>query len=155
MNKIRQIYCGYAYCLGKRVLEEGLPRSYCSNEKAYLTCNYVTGQIFEVFPFASVVDRYVSMIQEAYANPISLISVLSALVCGGNKGTGGLYDYCAERDSLEVEAGNMAMYLICSVPKTAAKIGDAVASYQLSESEKFGAKPVSEDYCDMAEEMLE
>jgi len=155
LNKIRQIYCGYAYCLGKRVLEEGLPRSYCSNEKAYLTCNYVTGQIFEVFPFASVVDRYVSMIQEAYANPISLITMLSSLVCGGNRGTGGFYDYCMDRESFEVEAGNMVMYLLCSIPKTAAKIGDAVASYQLSESERFGANPVAEDYCDMAEEMLE
>ncbi|MBD3304330.1 hypothetical protein GF343_04230 [Candidatus Woesearchaeota archaeon] len=155
LNKIRQIHCGYAYCLGKRVLEEGLQRSYCSNEKAYLTCNYVTGQIFEVFPFASLVDRYVSVIQEAYANPISLVTMLSSLVCGGNRGTGGFYDYCMDRGSFEVEAGNMGMYLICSVPKTAAKIGDAVASYQLSESERFGAKPVSEDYCDMAEEMLE
>ncbi len=155
LNKIRQIYCGYAYCLGKRVLEEGLPRSYCDNEKAYLTCNYVTGQIFEIFPFASVVNRYVSMIQEAYANPISLITILSSLACGGDKGTGGFYDYCMKRESFELDTANMAMYVICSLPKTAAKLGDAIASYQLSKSESFGAKPVTNDYCEMAEELLE
>ncbi|MBW3002184.1 hypothetical protein KY338_03435 [Candidatus Woesearchaeota archaeon] len=155
LNKIRQIHCGYAYCLGKRVLEEGLPRSYCDNEKAYMTCNYVTGQIFEVFPFASVVDRYINMIQEAYANPISLVTILSSLICGGDKGTGGFYDYCMDRRSFEINGPNMILYVLCSLPKTAAKIGDAVASYQLSESEGFGTKPVSNNYCEMAEDLLE
>lgn len=152
LNKIRQIYCGYAYCLGKRVLEEGLPRSYCSSEKAYLTCNYVVGQVFEATPFVNVVDRYASIIQEAYANPISTITALSALACGGNEGKGGFYDYCMPRETFEMDAANMGLYLLCSVPKTAAKIGDAVASYQLSEQEWTGK--VQNNYCEEAEDLL-
>jgi hypothetical protein len=153
LNKIRQIYCGYAYCLGKRVLEEGLPRSYCTNEKAYLTCNYVVGQIFEIVPFASLVDKYTKIIQEVYANPISAVTALSALACGGNDGKGGFYDYCEPRASFELDTFEIFMYVACSLPKTAAKVADAVASYQLAEQDWTG--DVSEDYCEMAEDLLE
>ena len=153
LNKIRQIYCGYAYCLGKRVLEEGLPRSYCANEKAYLTCNYVVGQIFEIVPFASLVDKYTTIIQEVYANPISAVTALSALACGGNDGKGGFYDYCEPRGSFELDTFEIFMYVLCSLPKTAAKVADAVASYQLVEDDWTG--DVSNDYCEMAEDLLE
>jgi len=159
LEKIRQINCGYAYCLGKRVLEEGIPRSHCSNEKAFLTCNYVVGQIFEIVPFASLVDKYAGIIQEVYANPISSVTILSALICGGNDGKGGFYDYCMERggtgkdDKCIMDSVDIAMYVTCSIPKTAAKIMDAYASYKLSEDE--WTREVSNDYCEMAEELLE
>lgn len=154
LEKIRQINCGYAYCLGKRVLEEGVPRAYCADEKAYLTCNYAVGQAFEIVPFASLVDKYASIIQEAYANPISLLAAASALVCGGNDGRGGFYDYCADRgESLEKDSADIGMYVLCSVPKTAAKVTDFIASWQLAE--KSWKDPVSNDYCEMAEDLME
>jgi len=155
LKKMRNIYCGYAYCLGKRVLEEGLPRSYCDSEKAYLTCNYVVGQVFEIFPFATLVDKYSRIIQEVYANPISAFTVLSALFCGGNEGRGGLYDYCAPRNNLELDTADMVGYLLCSLPKTAAKVGDAVASAQLIGTSDYWLPEVSDSYCEDAEELLE
>ncbi|MBW2973592.1 hypothetical protein KY346_04315 [Candidatus Woesearchaeota archaeon] len=153
LNKMRQIYCGYAYCLGKHVLEEGLPKSYCMNEKAYLTCNYVVGQIFEFAPFTALVEKYNRIIQDVYANPISAITVLSSLVCGGSGGAGGFYDYCYPRGSLEEDTANMGLYLLCTLSLTTAKVGDAIASIMLVEDE--WTKDVSENYCDKAEEMLE
>lgn len=157
INKMRQIRCQYAYCLGKRVLEEGLPKSYCDDEKAYLTCNYVTGQIFDLIPFTWLANQISSMVQDFYANPISIVAAVAGCLCGGCKGLLPIaIDYCAP-DKGKATGFNAAMYVTCSVFKTAAKLGDAIQAIKTMQgkgSDYFKVKP-SKDWCKEAEELAE
>ncbi len=155
LNKMRQIRCQYAYCLGKRVLEEGLPSSYCNDEKAYLTCNYVTGQIFDLIPFAWLHNQISNMVQDFYANPISMLAAVAGCLCGGCSQITG-FDYCKKE---EPEAtGAMALaYIGCSIAKTAAKLGDAIASLKQMTgkgNDYWTIKPAN-DWCKQAEELAE
>ncbi|MEM4263946.1 MAG: hypothetical protein QW666_03585 [Candidatus Woesearchaeota archaeon] len=152
LNKMRQIRCQYAYCLGKRVLQEGLPQSYCHDEKNYLTCNYVTGQIFELIPFAWLHNQISNMVQEFYANPISALAAIAGCLCGGCSQIT-QFDYCGPQQ--KTATGTMALaYVGCQLAKTAAKIGDAIASIKQMQGKDYWNAKASNNWCDQAEEML-
>ncbi len=148
LNKIRQISCRYALCLAQDVKEQGYDPAWCRAEKSYLTCTYVMGEIFKILPVFAMYDKVVGTVKEWFENPITVIGAVSGCLCGGCKELG-INPFCdkskLEGDELRQAAG----YLICVLPKTAAKVMDAIASIQtMPTATEF---KVGTTYCDQAE----
>ncbi|MCI0557125.1 MAG: hypothetical protein MN733_01415, partial [Nitrososphaera sp.] len=56
LDKLRQIDCFKAVCLHDDVKLNGYPASFCSEMHGYLTCAFVVGEVFSLFPFAAFFD---------------------------------------------------------------------------------------------------
>ncbi len=111
INKYREINCNYGLCMKRDVKEHGLPISYCQNLKTYQTCNFIVGDVFNLFPIVRLWDTVLTIVKNIYANPFELLSVYSGLKCKGMCTTAFPEQYAA-----------------CVYPKTLAKIGDAIQS---------------------------
>lgn len=148
LQKMRQIKCKKALCLARDVKEKGIPSSYCRDEAAYLTCNYVVGEIFNLLPFNSLVSGTLNMIKEALSSPFDAIRATMAVLCRAIDGA----DPCQKAkdvgDDLEAVPFE-AKHLVCIIPKTLAKVGDAIANIQVAKSmsDKENWK-VGDAYCD-------
>jgi hypothetical protein len=97
LDKWRQIQCQYGNCLLTDVRENGLPASYCRDQKHYLECRFVLGEIFNLIPFAPLVNYYLNMLQNILSNPLAIIGAIAGLICGKDcgQGTGVPYWLCA------------------------------------------------------------
>ena len=161
LKKWRQINCRYAVCLGNDVLEKGYPTSYCHDERSQLLCNFVVGQIFEMIPFAWLYNQFSSMVQEFYANPISVVAAVSGCLCGGCTKRMFNWDYCSETKFEEKLVGGDApplkgiLYFYCTIAKTAAKLGDAITAINKMRGEKYWTYETSGEWCEQAEELLD
>jgi hypothetical protein len=129
---MRQIQCQYAVCLDEKVKEEGIDIAQCQDDRQYLFCTYVLGEVFQIVPFSGIYDQFATMVQDWFRNPITIASTVSACFCGGCGEIGlGVIDFCSEKGDLGSSWWyDGAAYMTCVFPKTLAKIGDAVISVQ-------------------------
>jgi membrane-associated protease RseP (regulator of RpoE activity) len=100
LNKLRQIECRYALCMSRDV-RNGLPASTCNDAKHYQVCRFVTGEIFNIIPFAPIVSHYMNTIQNLASDPLVLaVTIVGRLLdckaaCSTPEGTGPAYIACA------------------------------------------------------------
>jgi len=101
LDKWRQIQCQYGDCLLNDVRNNGLPVSVCKDQKHYAECRYVLGEIFNIIPFAPLVNYYLNMFQQAVSDPLVLASMGIAFLldckttCKVGDTTGFAYIACA------------------------------------------------------------
>ncbi|MBI4148000.1 hypothetical protein HY490_01795, partial [Candidatus Woesearchaeota archaeon] len=74
-------------------------------------------------------NQFLNMFKEAFSNPFAAVALVSGCLCGGCKQFGGgiATDLCAQQDSTGT---TLLAYALCVIPKTAARVGDAVSSIQ-------------------------
>ena len=80
LNKYRQIQCVYADCL-KTSIETGVPLSVCENVKEQATCKYVYGEIFQLMPFAGLLNYLSSLIKSVLSSPYGIVNLAMGYVC--------------------------------------------------------------------------
>lgn len=101
LDKWRQIECRYGLCLLEDVKENGLPVSACKDQKHYMQCRFVVGEIFNLIPFAGLVSYYLNIFQQAISDPLTFVGMgLSYLLnckaaCKLPKAPGIAYEVCA------------------------------------------------------------
>lgn len=157
INKMRQISCKYALCLAEDVKNQGIDASWCTAEKAYLTCTYVMGEIFAITPLLAFYDKAVNTVKEWFENPLSLLGAVSGCLCGGCKELLGINPFCEREELLMPTEGSPARkpdalrqaagYVICILPKTAAKIMDAIASIKSMPAANAKEFEIGDSYC--------
>jgi hypothetical protein len=79
LEKARQIECRYVYCLEKTA--EGMPVSVCVFQRAMAMCKYVFNQIFNLIPFAAVINDITQNIFRALANWGNLLLFSAKILC--------------------------------------------------------------------------
>jgi 5-hydroxyisourate hydrolase-like protein (transthyretin family) len=101
LDKWRQIECRYGVCLLEDVKQGGLPVSACKDQKSYMQCRFVVGEIFNLIPFAPIVSYYLNLIQQALSDPMVLAGMGIAIIlnckaaCNAGKVIGWTYYACA------------------------------------------------------------
>ncbi len=70
LNKYRQIECQYLSCLKSTAY--GTPKYVCDQTREYMKCKYVYGEIFQIIPFAPIVNALTQMIKKAFTNLATL-----------------------------------------------------------------------------------
>ncbi len=132
LNKLRQIQCRYATCVASDVKEKGIPLSFCKDSKAQQICKFVVGEIFMLFPVVQIFNKFLDTFKTAFSNPFAAWALVSGCLCHGC-GVGPLpieipppIDQC----NMFPPIPGLASFVGCVVPKTLAKVGDAVASVQ-------------------------
>jgi hypothetical protein len=83
VNKLRQIDCGYVYCLKETSLK-GTDISVCDTAKSIQYCTFVTGQIFETVPFTRWAKNIGANIADMLNNigPLAAASIAKETYCG-------------------------------------------------------------------------
>ncbi len=110
-----------------------------------------------LFPLVQLFDQFMSMWKEAFANPFAAVGLVSGCLCGGCKqfataplvaGGASVFDLCEQATSTPEM---LLQYAVCVLPKTAARIGDAVASIQgLIDKDQWDT---GTDWCDEMEQI--
>jgi hypothetical protein len=101
LDKWRQIECRYGLCLLEDVKENGLPVSVCKDQKHYMQCRFVVGEIFNLIPFAGLVSYYLNIFQQAISDPLTFVTIGLAMiinckeVCQSGDSPGLEYEICA------------------------------------------------------------
>lgn len=108
------------------------------------------GEIFAIFPLLSFYDKTVNMVKEWFENPITILGAVSGCLCGGCAELG-INPFCGEGELKDDPLRQAAGYVICILPKTAAKIMDAVASIKSMPTSKD--YKIGTSYCDKAREL--
>jgi len=137
LDKWRQIECRYGLCLLEDMREQGMPASVCKDQKSYMQCRFVVGEIFNLIPFAPIVSYYLNLIQQALSNPLALVSAAAALLCAP-----------------ACEAGAGTGYTICAGLAIASELGKTVNTIKNFKSiMDFGS--VNNQWCDQFENAIE
>jgi len=105
VDKYRQIECQYALCVGKEVVEKGLPISACEKKKEELMCQFLWSQVFNAVPFVGVLEGWVNTLKDIVTNPIAALTFLLGQYCKG---------FC-DKDKSKISSNQ---YKICAFPKT-------------------------------------
>ncbi|MEM4239925.1 MAG: hypothetical protein QXM31_02735 [Candidatus Woesearchaeota archaeon] len=99
IDKWRQIECRYGLCMLEDFRENGMPVSVCSDQKHYMECRFITGEIFNLIPFAPLLSFFLNMLKEVLSNPLALVGAALSIVCGlackAQQMPGLLYNMCA------------------------------------------------------------
>ncbi|MBU3942308.1 MAG: hypothetical protein KKF74_05335, partial [Nanoarchaeota archaeon] len=72
LQKARQVECYYVLCL-KKAADEGIPLSVCDEQKAYLECVFIFGEIFQIIPFAGFFKGLAEQFTMIVSDPLGLI----------------------------------------------------------------------------------
>jgi hypothetical protein len=139
LNKYRQIVCQGALCK-VQLKDTGVPLSQCEETEAFMTCQWVVGEIFNLIPFAGLYNQIVNILKEIWANPIAAVALVTGLLCSG---------FC----NLQAEVEGHLKYYGCSAAKLVSKIGDAIASVQ--NIKRSGYWQTEEEFCEQLEEAME
>ncbi len=150
MNKLRQIECRKAVCLGKDVRDLGYPASYCADEYEYLWCTFVLGEIFKLFPILQLYDQFTNILKDFYSNPLSLVSATSSCLCGGCKELGIGIDYCDTSSP-----ANGPLYTFCTISKLISRIGDVVAGVQALSQMDSDFWGTGNEWCEEADDLMD
>ncbi len=101
LDKWRQIECRYGLCLLEDVREQGLPVSVCKDQRHYMQCKFVTGEIFNLIPFAPLIDYWLNIWKKIFSDPLVLAATGLGYIlncqtaCAQPKGTHWAYTACA------------------------------------------------------------
>ncbi len=136
LQKWRQIQCNYGVCL-KESAKNNLPLKVCDDQRGYLECKYIFGEIFQLVPFAHFVKRMLGKLTEMLTNPLKLIFGASSFLCK---------IYVPGTD-----AGTTSLHIICNTQATVIELSNVLAQLQ-SLFKDFGSlfKPKN----DMCEQLL-
>ena len=80
VDKYRQLNCMYGSCM-ITAHQTNVPISVCEEQKSYMTCKYITGEIFAVVPFVNLLFHYLGMIRSAISDPLSAIGIIGSMFC--------------------------------------------------------------------------
>ncbi|MBU4493010.1 MAG: hypothetical protein KKA61_01445 [Nanoarchaeota archaeon] len=116
LQKRRQVECYYVLCL-KKAADEGIPLSVCDEQKAYLECVFIYGEIFQVIPFAGFFKGLAEQFSMIVSDPLGLIF-------------GGLNFYCEIQPTM---AGH-AVCVIGHLVPTLASIAEDIIGFADTES---------------------
>ncbi len=120
MQKRRQVECYYVLCL-KNAAVEGVSLYVCDEQKAYLECMFIYGEIFQIIPFAGFFKGLVSNVQTIFADPIGMIFA-------------GINFYCDMQPAGALHAGCVIAHLV----PTLAEITEDIAGFVDTESWQVG-----------------
>jgi len=81
LDKLRQNECRRASCMANDYVTLGLAASACDEQYHYLTCSYITGEVWNVVPFSRFLDMVGDMIAEWIANPWSIATTALGTGC--------------------------------------------------------------------------
>lgn len=84
LDKWRQTECRYGLCLLQDVRQNGMPISVCKDQKSYMQCRFIMGEIFNIIPFAAIVSYWLNLFQQAISDPLVLASVGIAYILNCN-----------------------------------------------------------------------
>lgn len=115
VDKYRQINCEYALCIGKDVVENGLPITQCEKKREALLCNFVWTQVFNSVPFVNTLESWVNSLKEMITNPVAALMFLLGKYCKG---------FCDANDDT---MNSPTKYKICAFSKTADAIAQVVS----------------------------
>ncbi len=131
LDKLRQVQCRYALCLSRDV-RNGFPESVCEDMKNYMTCRYVTGEVFRFLPVTAVLDYYTGLVRGAMSDPLNLLFGLGSKIFLGCKAE------CLITTTGAVHA--------CLILKTLSTLGQSYKD--ISSVVKGSAFEVGNDWCD-------
>jgi len=109
LQKRRQVECYYVLCL-KKAADEGIPLSVCDEQKSYLECVFIFGEIFQIIPFAGFFKGLASEFETIVSDPLGLIF-------------GGLNFYCELQPTMAGHAICVSAHL---VPTLASIVQDII-----------------------------
>lgn len=99
LDKWRQIECKYGVCLLDEVRQQGMPISVCRDQKSYMQCRFIVGEIFNLIPFAPIVNFIVNFFQQVLSDPLALLGAVFTigcmLACKSPATPGWVYSVCA------------------------------------------------------------
>ncbi len=116
LQKARQVECYYILCL-KKAADEGIPLSVCDEQKAYLECVFIFGEIFQIIPFAGFFKGLAEQFTMIVSDPLGLIF-------------GGLNFYC----ELQPTMATHAVCVIGHLVPTMASIAEDIIGFADTES---------------------
>jgi len=111
LQKARQVECYYVLCL-KKAADEGIPLSVCDEQKSYLECVFIFGEIFQIIPFAGFFKGLAEYVETIFSDPLGLIF-------------GGLNFYCEMQPTM---AGH-AVCVIGHLVPTMASIAEDIIGF--------------------------
>jgi hypothetical protein len=138
LDKWRQIECRYGLCLLEDVREQGLPISICKDQRHYMQCVFVTGEIFNLIPFAPLIDYYLTMWKKIFSDPL----VLAAMAIG----------YILDcQTACKLPRGAHWAYTACAVMSIASQLGDTIQDIKnFKTTSDFGS--ISNTWCEEFDE---
>lgn len=138
LDKWRQIECRYGLCLLQDVRQGGMPVSVCKDQKHYMQCRFVVGEIFNIIPFAPVVNYYLNILQQALSDPLVLASIGIAYILNCKAACGARYGFA---------------YHACNAFAIIAQIGQSIDRVKNMKSlADFGS--ISNTWCEQFEDAL-
>jgi len=111
LQKARQVECYYVLCL-KKAADEGIPLSVCDEQKSYLECVFIFGEIFQIIPFAGFFKGLAEQFTMIVSDPLGLIF-------------GGLNFYC----ELQPTMAGHAVCVIGHLVPTLASIAEDIIGF--------------------------
>ncbi len=133
LEKYRQIQCEYAHCL-QTGHEFGATNIDCSQVKEMATCQFITGEIFQVFPLTAFFNSYLQGFMEALSSPMALLGLASSAVCAA---------FCVKGETAAKP------FMICSIPKMIAMTGEIWGEIETIKDKDTWQVP--NDYCSKLE----
>ncbi|MEK6822402.1 MAG: hypothetical protein AABY13_01125, partial [Nanoarchaeota archaeon] len=117
IDKYRQVNCNYALCIGKDVVERGLPISQCEKKREAQMCAFVWGEVFNAVPFVHTLDGWVNTVKELVTNPLAAMAFL-------------LGQYCKSFCGKDLSKISSTQYKICAFPKTLDALAKVIKDVQ-------------------------
>jgi len=108
LQKARQVECYYVLCL-KKAADEGIPLSVCDEQKSYLECTFIFGEIFQIIPFAGFFKGLAEQFSMIVSDPLGLIF-------------GGLNFYCKMQPTMATHAVCVIGHLVPTLASVAEDI---------------------------------
>jgi hypothetical protein len=132
LDKWRQIQCRYGLCLLEDVRQNGMPVSVCKDQKSYMQCRFVVGEIFNLVPFAPLLNYWINTLQNIISDPLVLLATIANFVFN-----------CQQA----CDTGEGINYAICAGMSIASELGHTVNTIKSFKSvADFGS--VSQQWCE-------
>lgn len=141
LDKWRQIQCRYGTCLLEDVRQNGLPVSVCSDQKHYMECRFVLGEIYNLIPFAGLVNYYLTQFQEALSDPLALAAMGIAYLLN-----------CKEQCNTKPPG---IWYNVCAGMAIASQLGQSIKWIQSMQNAQDLFGPIDGTWCEQFEDALD
>ncbi|MFH0978767.1 MAG: hypothetical protein V1837_05700 [Candidatus Woesearchaeota archaeon] len=80
LQQWRQIQCNYGVCL-QQSTNQRIPLKVCEDQKSYLECKFIFGEIFQIIPFANTFKQLGNYIYTIFSDPFSMVFSITQLIC--------------------------------------------------------------------------
>ena len=127
IDKARQINCMYALCLESSI-DSNIPASVCDDQKDYMYCKWVVGEIFAAIPFTAFFNYYIEMIKNVLSDPLAAAGVFIGYICA------------------PAINGPPFAYNACAIPRALSLLGQAIQD--VTTILDFNFWKIQTDYCD-------